>query len=106
MMLVARDRKARRKTNLRKKGGKRELQKITIESKITTKVVVKRMIVIARIMKMHEEIEAMLIMITIIVIIIKVIIKVLAISATIMVIMVIIIIIIIIMTIMSILACN
>ena len=102
MMLVARGRKARRKTNLRKKGGKRELQKITIESKITTKVVVKRMIVIARIMKMHEEIEAMLIMITIIVIIIKVIIKVLAISAIIMVI----IIIIIIMTIMSILACN
>ena len=102
MMLVARGRKARRKTNLRKKGGKRELQKITIESKITTKVVVKRMIVIARIMKMHEEIEAMLIMITIIVIIIKVIIKVLAISAIIMIIMIIIII----MTIMSILACN
>ena len=102
MMLVARGRKARRKTNLRKKGGKRELQKITIESKITTKVVVKRMIVIARIMKMHEEIEAMLIMIIIIVIIIKVIIKVLAISAIIMVIMIIIII----MTIMSILACN
>ena len=102
MMLVARGRKARRKTNLRKKGGKRELQKITIESKITTKVVVKRMIVIARIMKMHEEIEAMLIMITIIVIIIKVTIKVLAISAIIMVIMIIIII----MTIMSILACN
>ena len=102
MMLVARGRKARRKTNLRKKGGKRELQKITIESKITTKVVVKRMMVIARIMKMHEEIEAMLIMITIIVIIIKVIIKVLAISAIIMVIMIIIII----MTIMSILACN
>ena len=101
MMLVARNRKARWKTNLRKKGGKRELQKITIESKIT-KVVVKRMIVIARIMKMHEEIEAMLIMITIIVIIIKVIIKVLAISAIIMVIMIIIII----MTIMSILACN
>ena len=102
MMLVARNRKARWKTNLRKKGGKRELQKITIESKITTKVVVKRMIVIARIMKMHEEIEAMLIMITIIVIIIKVTIKVLAISAIIMVIMIIIII----MTIMSILACN
>ena len=36
MMLVARNRKARWKTNLRKKGGKRELQKITIESKITT----------------------------------------------------------------------